>query len=233
MANTFTKSSLITGYDAGVTYRPQYGAGGGRTVVQVGSINPGATDATTVVYRMVRVPTSVVINKVEAVLELNAGTATTFTGSIGLYWSDNFPYDGTNAIKSGANTAVSDAFFAKTLALAGNNTNFTDVTFSNAAGGGNTDGFYTPSGSFQPLWLALTAGGYQGLDATLNAPKGPWDGSNWSGLGAVTSTSNDFYQIMNDQWQGFLDICFRPTTTNSLSISTMIFSLRVTMTYPG
>ena len=231
MTNTFTKSSLVTGYDASVPYRPQYGAGGGRTVVQVGSINPGTTDATTVVYRMVRVPTSAVINKLEVALELNGGTATTFTGNIGLYWSDNFPYDGTNAIKSGTNAAVSDSFFTWHYAMAAVNT-FTDATFQNATGNSVTDGFYTPSASFQPLWLALTSGGYQGLDATLNAPKGPWDGSNWSGLGAVSATSNDFYQLMNDQWQGFLDICFRPSSANSLSIATMIFSVRVTMTYP-
>lgn len=230
MTNTFTKSQVVTCYDASPPIRPSSGAGGpARLVEQTAVIAVGTNDATTVVYRMVRVPTFAIIKKIEVSLDLAGGTATTFTGNLGLYWSDGGTQnDGTQPNYVGANTAVSDSFFAFHVALAAVNS-LTDETFQNASGNSVTDGYYLPSSSFQPLWVALTSGAYQGLNS-LNVPKGPAD-SLWSGTGAVSSTSNNFYQLTQDPG-GFLDICFRPSSANNLSAA-MNFTLRATYAIGG
>lgn len=214
---TFTNSGLIAGIDNSPFVRSTAGQGAsGRIVTQTAWVQLGATDATTVVYRMIRVPTFAVIKKVSVGIELNGGTATTFTGSIGLYWSDaGTQVDGTPAPYVGSATPASAAFFAYQLAMAGftSATGLSDVTFRNVAGNSVTDGFYVPSASYQPLWLALASGGAQGV--TSGVPKNGLNG-NFSGQGAVSSNTNPFYQISSDPG-GMLDICINPTTTNSLS----------------
>lgn len=232
---SFVLSDVITSIDNNPQYRPGAGVGGlGRRVSLLGNYAAGATDASTIIYRMVRVPTNAIIKKVEVTLDLQGGTATHFQGSVGLYYSDN-ANDGTPLLSVASATAVSASFFAKALDMhtfiTQTNTvgtgQFTDITFANATGTSATDGFYVPSASNYPLWLALTSGGYQGVLTATGQPESGYT-ANWAGLGAVSSTTNPFYKISQDPG-GFLDICFQ-ITTQALSLdASHIFSMRVEM----
>src|SRR5260370_326247 len=239
---SFLKSDYITLLDSTVSgspYRITSGmnGAGGRTVLQAASLSIAAAAATTVNHRFIRVPTNAIIHTVSLVTDLQGGTATTITGNIGLFYSDN-ANDGTPTLKVGGTTAVSASFFAYQKAMstyvgvqAVGQQAFTDVTFANATGNSATDGFYVPSAATQPLWMALTSGG---LQATYVAGTGQindaWN-SSWSGTGAVSSTSNDFYNLTADPG-AFLDICFTPTTTTSMDAA-HVMTMRCLYTLPG
>ena len=209
------KSDIITGLDATPFSRFTAGQGGaGRVAVQSCVANIGATQATTVAMRLLRIPTNAILKKLEVVLELAGGTATTLTGALGLLWSDN-SNDGTPANYVGSLTPASSSAFAATLAMAGYTLTWHDVTFQNVAGNSATDGFYVPSASEMPLWLALTQGG--------PAPQTP---GAWAGLGAVSLSTNALYQLNSDPG-GFFDVFFQATTTTSLSAA-MNFTAQAT-----
>jgi hypothetical protein len=233
---TFTKSDLITELDALPQYRPVAGQGlAGRLMSAEAVVSVGATDATTVVYRMVRLPSYAIIKKVEHALELDGGTATTFTGSIGLYWSDNtVNTDGTPTLKVGSATAISASCFAYQLACASHTpaAGLTDVTFRNVTGNSVTDGYYRPGMTNMPIWLALTSGENvpPAYNSATNQPNNAYTAT-FSGTGAISSTSNDWYKLTQDPG-GMIDVCFNPTTTNSLDAAHNYF-MRVLYVIPA
>lgn len=199
-----TKSDVIAGLDASPFQRFQAGQGGaGRVVIANAVASIASTQATTVATRLIRLPSNAIIKKVELVIEAGGGTITTLTGALGLLWSDN-ANDGTPATYVGSLTPASSACFASALAMAGF-TAMTDVTYKNVTGNSVTDGFYVPSASEMPIWLALTQGG--------PSPQTP---GAWAGFGAVTLSTNALYQLSADPG-GFFDLFFQATTTTSLS----------------
>lgn len=198
-------STQITAQDGAPFGRLTAGAGGaGLQATAAGTALISATLATTVAVRLVRIPTSALVKKVEIIIELNGATVTTLTGAIGLLWSDN-SQDGTPAIDAGSLTPASSSCFAATLAMAGYTLTWHDVTFQNAAGNSATDGFYVPSASIMPIWLALSQGG-----------PGPQTPNAWAGLGATSLSTAPLYQLSADPG-GFFDVFFQPTTTTSMS----------------
>lgn len=208
--------------------RPSAGAGApGRSASQLGIVQIASGAGTSDYYRMARIPTNAIVEKVALALELDGATATTWTVNVGLYWSDApAGNDNTNQNYGGptnGDTAIDAQFFAHQVA-ANAFTTFNDITFQNQSGAGSAVTFYVPTASFQPLWMAISAGGFQGFDSTLTwLPKGPWD-SNWGGEGAMSTTTSPLYQIGADPG-GMLDIVVNPT---SVSISgAMTMALRV------
>ena len=217
---TFTKSNIITNLDASPVVRG--GAvsnwGPGRLVRKMGMIVPGITDATTVVYRMVRVPSNACIQRVAVGFDNIAGGAiTTFTGNVGVYFSDSTS-DGTSVGNVGSTTAISDSFFAYELAMAtffyvvGTDPSNTiglfapvDITFQNSSGNSVTDGYYLPSLSYLPLWKAMNTGSNTGAAGVTTG-------------GASTMTSDP---------GGYFDICFHATTTTSISTKGSPFNMFV------
>ena len=213
-------SVLVAGLDpnqnSGFVTRPTAGQGGaGRVVMATGTVLYAATTATTVATRMVRIPSNAVVVRLEAALDLAGGTATTLTGATGLLFSGN-ALDGTSIINAGSLTPYSSSFFTATTAMAGYTTSFTDITFLNSAGNSATDGYYVPSASTLPIWLAVTQGG-PGPSQTAGA---------WAGTGAASGSTLPSYHVSSDPG-GFFDIFFQPTTTTSLTAA-MNFSMRVT-----
>lgn len=212
------KSTIITGLDATPIVRPTYGQGGaGRNVIAKSTIQAGATDATTVAYRMVRVPTNSIIKTVRVSLELNGGTATTFSGACGLLFSDTF--DGTVNLNQGVLTPFSSACFAIASDAKATNTAWLDITFANAANGSSvTDGFYLPGSTDLPIWLAIT----QGSPGPLQTQGA------WAGVGATSGSTMQSYHLTQDPG-GFFDLFWQPSSTNSIS-KTMSFSMEVAYT---
>ena len=78
---------------------------------------------------------------------------------------------------------------------------WTDETFQNVAGNSVTDGWYVPSASNQPLWMAAAQGGYQAT-------------KNFAGLGAASGSTTPPYHLASDPG-GFFDICVTLTSTMS------------------
>jgi len=161
---TATKSGLITNLDASPIVRATSGMGGAGFLRQRrGIITPTASQATSVLNRMVRIPSNAIVSKVAIILD---AAGTTISGNVGLWYSDS-TNDGTSPQNQGNLTAISSAFFASALAMA----TFTylpgtdpanvvglsapvDITFA-AATLAFTDGNYVPSQSVFPIWQAV------------------------------------------------------------------------------
>lgn len=213
-------STVVSGLDptqnSGFVTRPTAGqGGGGRVVTATGTVLFAATTATTVATRMVRIPSNCIVKAVKFALDLAGGTATTLTGATGLLFSDN-ALDGTGIINAGSLVPYSSSFFTATTAMAGYTTAFTDVTYLNSAGNSATDGYYVPSASTLPIWLAVTQGG-PGPTQTAGA---------WAGTGATSGSTIPSYHLGVDPG-GFFDVFFQPTTTTSLSAA-LNFTCEVT-----
>ena len=209
---TVVKSGVVTGLDATPNARPSAGQGGsGRLVTQWGTALVGATDASTVGYRLVRIPSNAIIKSVKMGFDLNGASVTTLTLIAGLLFSD--ANDGTTPANQVNSAQFSSACF---LADAGAGVDvstsmksqFADITFG--AAGANTlstftDGFYVPSASGMPIWLAITQGG-----------PGPQTDGAWAGFGRTTLTTSPSYELTQDPG-GFFDIYAMPSTTNSIT----------------
>ena len=221
---TFAKSVQLTVLDQNVftaTNRLTSGRGGlGRNVQQRAVVTTASTDATTLFYRMVRVPTNAFISRVGFEYENPiGGTVTTLTVNVGFWASDApAPGDGTSAWMLDYTTAaISDSFFAYHYAAVTTSLNINnDITFQNAAGNSVTDGFYTNGASVYPLWDAVQNGGLSRLTvAGYNEQT--------QGLGYSSGTSAPWTSPANSGTVlpaagdpgGFVDIGFRQTTLSA------------------
>ena len=227
------KSGIITNLDASPIIRPSAGNGGLGVVKMLQStITPAASQATSVLSRLVRIPSNCIVTKVEVILD---AAATTLTGNLGLWYSDG-TNDGTSAINVGNLTAISSAFFAYELAMA----TFTylpgtdpanviglsapvDVTFS-AATLALTDGNYVPSQSGNPIWQAVA-----NLLALQTTPVGAFTNSAQAAHFNTPSAGGSVY-VRSDDPGGFFDVCLQLTSTGS--VANVALTTRVTLVSP-
>lgn len=228
MAQTFTKSDLITTLDAtSPTLRPTSGKGGQGRVVQMRAMSAqiSSTQATTVTNRMVRVPTNAFISKVAIGIDAGAASAptlTTVTINVGLFYSDSTT-DGTPAFWQAYPTAVSASFFAAAyvgavtlLPVANAGKAPVDVTFANELGNSATDGFYTPGSSEYPLWDAIQNGGLGrvAVSGQVETSQGFGYSSGASSPFTTPANSGTVLTAPGDPG-GWLDICITPSSTIS------------------
>jgi hypothetical protein len=195
---TFRLSNVISGYDAQPLIRPTAGQGGPAELKSImGTITVTNGDTSSFAYRMIRLPTNAVVRSLKVALD---AAATTFAGTVGLYFSDDpAPSDGTNILNIG--TLFSASFFAFQYDIHANAGSWADITFQNAGGNSATDGFYVPSASNQPLWMAVAQGGYQST-------------KNFAGLGAASGATQPGFHMAADPG-GFFDIVWINTSTVS------------------
>ncbi|HXC76790.1 MAG TPA: hypothetical protein VNU19_07050 [Candidatus Acidoferrum sp.] len=229
-ATSFAKSVQLTVLDQNVftaTNRLTSGRGGlGRQVRQSATVITGTTDASTLFYRMVRVPTIAFITKVAISLEPGTATTTlptmtTFSINVGMWASDApSPGDGTSAWMLDYTTlAISDSFFALAYAASAlTAATPTDITFQNFAGGGVTDGFYVPSASFYPLWDAVQNGGALRTSVAGYVEQTQGKGYSSSTSAPWTSPANGgtVLPAAGDPG-GFVDIGYRNSSTMSVA----------------
>lgn len=211
------KSDIITNLDATPVVRTTGGRGAASMVRRLQStITPAASQATSVLSRLVRIPSNAIVNKVAIVLDK---AATTLTGNVGLWYSDG--NDGTSVINQGNLTAISSAFFCYQLAMA----TFTyapgtdpanvvglsapvDITFA-AATLALTDGNYVPSQSSYPIWQAVA-----NLLALQTTPVGAFTNSSQAAHFNTASAGGSVY-VRSDDPGGYFDICLQLTSTGS------------------
>lgn len=211
------KSNVITNWDASPIVRPGAGSGGFSVLQRAqATITPAASQATSVLSRLVRIPSNAVVTRVAIILD---AAATTLTGNVGLWYSD--ANDGTNVTNIGNLTAISSAFFAYQLAMA----TFADVpgtdpanviglsapveiTFK-ASGQALTDANYVPSQSNNPIWQAVA-----NLLALQTTPVGAFTSASQAPHFATASAGASVY-VRSDDPGGFFDICLQLTTTGS------------------
>lgn len=203
---TATNSAAITSLNASPIVRPSAGNGGAGVLLRAQStITPTVSQATSVLNRLVRIPSNAIVQRVAVVWD--AATTTT-TGNIGLWFSNGD--DGTSVVNKGNLTAISSAFFADTLVMAtyyylpgtgpANVIGLSapvDVTFANCKGT-NYDGVYLPSQSGLPVWQAV----YNSLVGLAANAAGAFT----SAAGAISVTSDP---------GGFFDVCMQLTSTGS------------------
>jgi uncharacterized RmlC-like cupin family protein len=211
------KSNVITNYDASPIVRPSSGAGGrGRVERYQATITPAASQATTVLSRMVRIRSNAIVSRVAIILDT---AATTLTGNVGVWYSDQ--NDGTGVINQGNLTAISSAFFASVLAMATFSYNPgtdpanvvglsapVDVTFA-ASSLAFTDANYVPSQSVNPIWLAIA-----NLLALQTTPVGAFTSSSQAPHFQTASAGASVY-VRSDDPGGFFDIGIQLTSTGS------------------
>lgn len=140
---TFLKSSSITNLDATPPVRNTIGNAAGEMQSICDTVSPGAADTTAFVYRLVRVPTNVILRHLW--LESH-GTITTLTGDVTLYFSDvTIDFTGTNAGDSGLVNSLSgtSSLFAHAQAMSTADTPV-DVI--------NKNGANSIANRNQPLW---------------------------------------------------------------------------------
>lgn len=232
MANTFRNSDGVTILDAtSPTTRQSAGRGGaGRVVNMRGSIATTTNDATTIVYRMVRVPSNSFVNSVKLGVELNGATATTLTLNIGLYYSDAAsPGDGTSAINIANATAISDSFFAfhYDAHTQVTNSSMTDLTFQNLTGNSVTDGFYVPTASKYQLWDAVQNGGFGRVAGTAGQGYSSGSTAPWT-----TPANGGTILAAPGDPGGYVDICIRPSS--AVNVSAVVWlTLEVSMVLGG
>lgn len=237
------KTTVITNLDAQPIVRP---AGGPYNMSRlqriIGTITPGASQATSVLSRLVRIPSNGIIQRVAILLD---AAATTLTGNVGLWYSDS-AYDGTSIINQGNLTAISSSFFAYELVMAafypaqsgaaghatepGDGTVVqlgqgpVDITFANA-GGALTDGQYLPSQSNFPIWQAVA-----NSLALQTTPVGAFTNSTQTNVFNTASAGGSVYVRSVDPG-GFFDICLQLTSTGSVAnVKTTLF---VDIAVPG
>lgn len=213
-----TNSNIITHLDATPPTRDTYGGGGaGRLTRLVSTITPTASQATSVLNRLVRIPSNCCVHRVAVILD---AAGTTITGNVGLWYSDSTT-DGTSPVNQGNLTAISSAFFAYQLAMA----TFTylpgtdpanvvglsapvDITFA-AATLALTDANYVPSQMGNPIWQAVA-----NLLALQTTPVGAFTSSSQAAHFNTASAGGSVY-VRSDDPGGFFDICLQLTTTGS------------------
>jgi hypothetical protein len=217
---TATKSTVITNLDATPPVRATAGKGGFGILHRAqGTITPAASQATSVLNRMVRIPSNAVVTRVSIIAD---AAATTLTGSVGLWYSDS-ANDGTSILNQGNLVAISSAFFAATLAMAtyayvpGTDPAATiglsapvDISFANS-GGAYTDGQYLPSQSALPIWQAVS-----NSLVLQTTPVGAFCLATGGPSGAFTRASaGAVVYVQGTDPGGFFDICIQLTSTGS------------------
>ena len=210
------KSNVITNLDALPIVRASGGGAMTRLQRMQATITPAASQATSVLSRLVRIPSNAIVSRVALILD---SAATTLTGSVGLWYSD--ANDGTSNVNQGNLTAISSAFFASALAMATFSYNPgtdpantvglaapVDITFA-ASSLAFTDGNYVPSQSGVPIWQAVA-----NLLALQTTPVGAFVSSSQAAHFQTASAGGSVY-VRSDDPGGFFDICLQLTSTGS------------------
>ena len=209
-----TRTTVITNLDATPLVRATAGQG---SIVRLQSIVGtgvmGINAATTVLTRLVRVPSNCIVHKVALILD--TAPSTSLTGSVGVWYSDSTT-DGTSLLNQGNLTAISSAFFLPATVITTWNTVATatvtnasapvDITFGNIAGA-YTDGQYIPSQCLNPLWKAIA-----NSLALQTTPVGAFTNTAIAPHFQTASTGGSVY-VRSDDPGGYFDICFQETTT--------------------
>lgn len=216
---TQTLSNVITNLDATPIVRARSGRGApGRLIRQQSTITPTASQATSVLNRMVRVPSNCTVTRVALLCDT---PPTTLTGNVGVWYSD-LTSDGTSGVNAGNLTAISSAFFAYQLAMAtfaavpGTDPSNTvglgggpiEITYANSAGA-MTDGQYIPSAGNQMLWKAIA-----NSLALQTTPVGAFTSSS-SQPHFLTASAGASVFVRSDDPGGFFDICLQLSSTGS------------------
>lgn len=189
----------------------------GRMVSGRGMITPTASQATSVLNRMVRIPSNMIVTKVAIILD---SAATTLTGNIGLWYSDD-TRDGTSVTNAGNLTAISSAFFASahpmatyTYLVGTNPANVVglsapvDMTYA-AATLAFTDANYVPSQSIYPIWQAVA-----NLLALQTTPVGAFTQTSIQPHFQTASAGASVY-VRSDDPGGYFDVCLQLSSTGS------------------
>jgi len=223
---TATLSGIITNLDATPSVRANSGMGAaGRMMRAQGTITPTASQATSVLNRMVRVPTNASIQRVSVILDTSA---TTLTGNVGVWYPDDARFCSKENVSN--LTAISSSFFAAALPMAtctylvgtdpANVVGLSapvDITYA-AATLAYTDGNYVPSQSGNPLWKAIA-----NLLALQTTPVGAFTSSAIAPHFGTASAGASVY-VRSDDPGGFFDICLQLTSTgSSANVKTTLF----------
>jgi len=223
---TATLSGIITNLDATPSLRANAGMGAaGRLMRAQGTITPTASQATSVLNRMVRVPSNASIQKVAIILD---AAATTLTFNCGVWYPDDARF--CQAVNVSNLTAISSAFFASvhvgatyTYLPGTDPANVVglsapvDITYA-AATLAFTDANYIPSQSGNPLWKAIA-----NLLALQTTPVGAFCSSAIAPHFQTASAGGSVY-VRSDDPGGFLDICLQLTSTGSnANVKTTLF----------
>src|SRR5258708_7026279 len=104
------KSGVITNLDASPIVRPSVGQVGGGVQRYISTATPAASQATSDLIRMVRIPSNAIVQKVALLFDTAPGSSGAIL-DIGLWYSDSST-DGTGTTNVANLTAISSAFFA-------------------------------------------------------------------------------------------------------------------------
>jgi hypothetical protein len=215
---TATNSGIITNLDATPIIRATSGFGAAGALQRaVGTITPTASQATSVLNRLVRIPSNAIVHRVAIICDT---APTTLTGNIGLWYSDTST-DGTGTANVANLTAISSAFFASALAMAtflylpGTDPSNTiglsapvDVTFA-AQTLLFTDANYVPSQAVFPIWQAVA-----NLLALQTTPVGAFTQTSQQAHFNTPSAGASVY-VRSDDPGGYFDVCLQLTSTGS------------------
>ncbi len=116
MATEIIKSTYITGLDATPPLRGRSGVGAVAAIQYVHAVahvTSGVTASGASYYRMVRVPSTVKVKRIQMWLDVSG---TTITGDVGIYYSDAPNLDGTQNVNTGL--VINADHFASAVALA-------------------------------------------------------------------------------------------------------------------
>lgn len=218
------KSGVITNLDATPIIRASVGNVGGVLQRYIATATPAASQATSDLIRMVRVPSNAIIQKVALLFDTAPGTSGAIL-DIGVWYPDTTT-DGTSVINQGNLTAISSAFFAYQFNCQGfypsvtsgvftkptdgttivGGVTFVDLTFA-STNAVMTDGVYIPSNSNLPLWQAIA----NNL-AGVTTPVGAFTQTSQQAHFNTPSAGASVY-VRSDDPGGYLDICIQYTTT--------------------
>jgi hypothetical protein len=246
---TAVKSNVITNLDASPMVRASAGGGAfGRIMRAQTTYTPAATQATSVLARMVRIPSNCIVSKVEVLLD-GVTTADGYVANVGLWYSD--AQDGTSLVNVGNLTAISSAFFASAFDLgqfspvmssltSGDGTitspsaddgttvqlgqGFVDITFANTLGA-MTDGQYIPSQSYLPIWQAVS-----NSLALQTTPVGAFTATSLTGQFTVASAGGSVY-VQGQDPGGYFDIGIQLAQTGIGA--NVKLTMRVEIVVPG
>ncbi len=240
---TATLSGIITNLDATPIVRASAGSGAAGHVQRLfATITPTASQATSVLNRLVRIPSNAIVTRVAILLDTVAGSSG-LLGNVGLWYSDD-PRDGTNVNNAGNLTAISSAFFASLLNMQGfapvcTSGVFTkptdgttiassfgpvDITFANTPAI-YTDGSYLPSQAGNPIWLAVA-----NSLALLTTPVGAFTQTSQQPHFNTASAGASVY-VRSDDPGGYFDICLQLTTSGTTANQKVNFFVDVVV--PG
>ncbi len=245
------KSGVITNLDASPILRPSVGNVGGVLQRYVATATPAASQATTDLIRMVRIPSNAIVQNVALLFDTAAGSSGAIL-DIGVWYSDagsasGSTPDGTSMQGNAGNlTAISSAFFADKFncqnfypsVTSGVFTKPSDgttiassigpvsLTYANANNADSvTDGVYLPSQSYLPIWQAMA-----NSIALQTTPTGAFTKTTQQAHFNTASAGASVY-VRSDDPGGFFDICIQYTTTGVTT--NQLLTLFVDIIAPG